>query len=209
MPCGLHFDRLADFVERRLPPAEGDEVQAHLDARCAHCAATVAWLAKVLDLMATDGSREPPAAVVERALHIFSESPATPSLRERIVALLTFDSYQAPAAGGARHAGGTGRQLVYRAANIDIDLHVYPQGHSEVGLLGQLLPREADDEVVDEIAGAGIVLAHPGLALTSATAGAADEIGEFVLSHIPPGRYDLHVVLSRRDIVVEGLDLAV
>lgn len=64
------FEDLVDLVEGRLSPGQADAFEAHINA-CAACTADVAWLRRVVALMATDRLVDAPREVVLRAQRLY------------------------------------------------------------------------------------------------------------------------------------------
>jgi hypothetical protein len=151
-------------------------------------------LERLLELMRIDADRrdaeEPPAHVVQRALRLFRQrrQNAEPEPR-RLVARLVFDSSVQPfAAAGVRALEAGGRQLVFSADEYDLDLRI-----SEHAVRGQVLG-PCTGAVTVTLQGPVVV------------GGAADELCQFALDDVPPGRYMLTVVLP--DVTIDAaLDL--
>jgi hypothetical protein len=94
------------------------------------------------------------------------------------------------------------RQLLYRSGDYSVDLQIAPSGRSKLDLIGQVLKeREPSFESVSglklDIAGSGRVL------LTTVT----DEVGEFKVSGIEPGIYDLRVQLPEGSITLRDVPM--
>lgn len=119
------------------------------------------------------------------------------SLRQRIHAVLSFDSWAAaPLAAGLRSTGSSTRQLVFSAEGRDIDLRITPQG-DQFAIRGQVL---GPDE-------AGSVALAPEHAAASVHACALDDLGEFHLGSVAPGRYSLRLVLPGHELVLPPFDV--
>ncbi len=186
------FDRLADLAEGRLEADEQRRARAHL-AVCARCAADAAWLERTTRLMRADDSEDAPAHVVARAVRLFRPRVAdpAPSLRERIVAALTFDSGQAPLAFGVRAAQTMPRQLLYTAGEQELDLRLTPVGDRWI-VAGQILGPSA---------GGRVALTGP----AGASEAPIDDLGEFTLPPVLAGDYALQLQIGDADIEVAGL----
>lgn len=190
----IPFSRLLAWVEEELAAAERNQVQQHLES-CLHCRGEAARLTRMLVLMRTDDAIDPPAAVLSRALKIFRPRPvpAQPSLFQRIVAVLQFDSAQlAPAL--ALRTTSTPRQLLFTAGAYDLDLRLTPRKDSWL-LSGQLLGDDVD---------AGEVILQSGSDRVQAPLVTP---GEFVLPPIPAGAYRLVVNLPDYEIAVDSLQV--
>lgn len=132
-----------------------------------------------------------------RAPATVSLAQAIDTLRKRILAVLSFDSWaQAPLAAGLRSTGSATRQLVFSAEGHDIDLRIVPSGARFV-VSGQVL---GPDE-------------HGAVALAPDQAGATvheaplDAMGEFHLADVTPGRYQLSLLLAGHDVVLPPFDV--
>jgi hypothetical protein len=199
--CQMSLDRLADYVRGRLSPTQQAEVQAHLSLGCDRCASSIAWLERVGDMLSHPRSVEPTEAVIQRALKVFPRPAPTPPLRERIRAILVFDSWNAPAALGVRTASLYRRQYLYRSDAVDINLHVQPQESPYVALIGQVMP---GSDALEDMAGLRVQLTV-GNAVQAE--GATNEVGEFIFSHLRQGLYDFAINLKDHDLVIEGLQV--
>ena len=92
-----------------------------------------------------------PEAVIQRAIGLWSapaRAGASPGLRERLRAVLSFDSAGAsPLAFGRRSAGAEMRQLIFSAGERDIDLRVSPAGEGRWRVAGQVFGPDAAGRV--------------------------------------------------------------
>ncbi|HEV8638961.1 MAG TPA: hypothetical protein VG370_32535 [Chloroflexota bacterium] len=188
-------DRQADLVEGRLPAARRAEVLGHV-ASCGRCASEIAALERVVRLMRTDDSVDPPAQVVSRAVSLFRPraAPVPLGLRQRLAAALRFDSAAAPGlAYGLRSGLVAERQMLFSAGELDIELRVAPAG-AALTVAGQVLGPCAGGQV--ELRGAD-----------SAVMASLTDLCEFVLPSVPAGTYTLALHLSDADVEVAGLEL--
>jgi hypothetical protein len=142
-----------------------------------------------------------PEHVIQRALNVWQprrQAQAEPSLLQRVLAVLTFDSAGAsPLAYGMRSAGGTTRQLLFSAEGHDIDLRISPAGDppSDHWLLnGQVLGPESQ----------GTVTLTDALGQAAGQA-ALNEWGEFKLPQVADGEYTVTVRLGEREIVLPAV----
>lgn len=150
-----------------------------------------------------EASRLPdaPAAWQRRALGAWrTSSPladALQTLRERVLAVLSFDSWAAsPLAAGLRSTGSATRQLVFSVEGRDIDLRIAP-GDQRFTVSGQILgPDERG----------AVALSSEQVALTVHET-ALDDFGEFTLKDVAPGRYRLTLMLSQQEIELPAFDI--
>lgn len=186
----IPFTRLVDLVEGRLTSGDRAAAQSHLVA-CPRCAAGVAWLERVIDLMRTDTAEQPPAHVVDAAKRLFR--PPALATREQIMATLQFDSARAPVALGRRAGAQTERQMLFAVSDYLLDLRLVPHGSLWV-ISGQLLGSNDGRQVELE--------SSAGTARTR-----LNDLNEFALPPSPAGTYTLRVQLTDLDITIAGLEI--
>ena len=190
------FARLADLVEGRLSDEERRATEAHV-AACPRCAKDVAQIQKTTGLMRADASTDAPRDAIAYAVSLFRTRRAaaqTPSLVERIIATLTFDSSRlAPAFGVRSAAASDSRQLMFSAGANDIDLRL---ARTEEGwtISGQVLGDCAGGRVEIETESQRAVAE-------------LNELCEFSLSAVPDGNYKLLLHLSGAEVLVPEIDL--
>jgi hypothetical protein len=197
------FERLIDYLDRRLGGPEADRVAAHLAAGCAECAENRAWYEQVLTITASDDTVEPPQWATKRAFRIFEARRNSPRLIERIgqaAAKLVFDSLSRPALAGVRSTETVSRQLLYRAGDYSIDLQIAPAQHSRADLTGQVL--KEGEAAFHSVAGLEVKLSREGELIDSTS---ANHMGEFTIHGVECGRYDLVVEVVEEEIRIEGL----
>jgi hypothetical protein len=190
----IAFDRLIDLVEGRLSPDEQTQLQAHISA-CSRCTTQLAWLERVIGLMRTNDYEEPPARVaanISRVFGSYSPSPSS-SLRQHIMAVLRFDSAQLPLSVGRRSESSAERQLVFTAENLDLEVQVTESG-SLWEVSGQVLNVDAR----------GLAELHGPAGEVRAT---LNEVGEFLLTPVPAGRYTLLLHLTTVEIEIPELKI--
>jgi hypothetical protein len=200
------FERFIDYLENQLDPSEAAGLTAHLNTGCKHCAEIRDWYQRVRELTASDESVEPPSWVFKRAVRIFESQPGRPHIVERIghaIASLVFDSLARPAIAGIRSTETTNRQLLYRAGDYSIDLQVVPAEHLRGDLIGQIL--KEDEAAFESVAGLRLEIIRRGESVFSTT---SDEMGEFKISGLEYGVYDLLVEVGDGNIIVQGLPIS-
>ena len=175
-----------------------------------------AWLADVRAALAHADLTEPPEWVRERARRLFRARTSSPTVSATILAhvraSLLFDS-RTPglAAAGVRSLGVLDgpRQMLYRGGDVDVDLLVRPnQDGRTMNLRGQAL------SLLGEYVGMGTVEATPadiprplrGPVEPSART-ELDPSGEFALSNLERGRYDVLLRFGLREIELSGVEL--
>jgi hypothetical protein len=179
-----------------------------------------ALVAELRAVRASGDLVDPPRWVRERARRLFRTNRAAKrgSLLARIKATLTFDSRRP----GLRPAGirSTGVleamlegpwQLLYRGGDVDVDLLVRPNqdGHT-LNVRGQALSVAGDTFGTQ-----GVVEALPAdepRRLHGATEPSArtslEPSGEFALSNLERGRYDVLLRFGAREIELSGVELS-
>lgn len=143
-----------------------------------------------------------PESWVRRAVHAWAQRPASDpalgvlGLLNRLAAVLSFDSWAAPAlAGGVRAVPSDTRHLLFSSQGRDIDLRITPasQGYA---VAGQIL---GPDE-------SGVVELSPDATEADAAAGvrrvSLDELGEFRLEGVNRGTYRLTLRVGGDEIAL-------
>lgn len=193
----IPYERLVDWAEGRLAPDQQAAVAAHL-ATCTRCRAEAERVERMVNAMRADDSRDAPPAVLARAVQLFrtrAVAPA-PSLVQRIVAALRFESTPLTPAFGLRGESAAVRQLIYTAGDsaIDIDLRIEPAADGWQ-VSGQLL---GDD------LGPGVARLH-GAAFSAEAP--IDALSTFALPPAPAAVYTLTLTWPTLAIAVEELVL--
>lgn len=191
----IPFAKLADLAEGTLAPDERNDVMAHASS-CSRCSARIAQLEGVITTMRADHSQDAPRDLIQYATGLFENRSAAdkPSLAQRILAVLSFDSFQSAPAFAVRGGQPQTRQLLYSAGDYDLDLRIAQSGQTWK-LSGQLLGAECAGGSIEIKSEAAIAQA------------ALNDQCEFVFSEIPSGSYDLHLSLSNLEIDIPPLHL--
>lgn len=134
-----------------------------------------------------------PAGGAFGAMKALAQAVAT-----QVSAVLTFDSWAAPAlAAGMRSGRSATRHLLYSAQGRDIDLRIAPDAGA-FALAGQILgPDEAGRVELADLAAAEAPVRTTLL----------DALGEFRLEGLPRGAYRLTLHLGDESIVLPPLEL--
>lgn len=200
------FERLIDYLDNRLPEAEASRVATHLAGNCAVCGESRDWYQRVRIAAASDDTLAPPPWVLKRAVRIFEMQRHRPRLAARIgqaIASLVFDSLARPALAGVRSTETANRQLLYRAGDYSLDLQIAPSEHTRADLIGQVL--KESDPTFESVSGLKLDIARGGKIVCSAV---TDEMGEFKVSGMEQGVYDLRVELFEGSITVPDLPVS-
>lgn len=146
-----------------------------------------------------------PEALQRSAIGLFPAAGALGTLKAlaqavvtQISAVLTFDSWAAPAlAAGMRSGRSPTRHLLYSAQGRDIDLRIAPEAGA-YALAGQILGPDETGRV--ELADVAAADAPPRVV-------PLDALGEFRLEGVPRGAYRLTLHLGSDSIVLPPLEM--
>jgi hypothetical protein len=190
----IPFEKLADMAENRQTADVSDDMSTHLED-CADCAAQINRLSHLVNLMRTDAAEDAPRDVISHALNLFRPRAVEekPSVLQRVMAVLSFDSRQLSPAFGVRSGQSVARQLLFSVGEHDLDLRVAPDDGAWV-VSGQVLGEcesgrvEIRSESVQERA-------------------EMNELCEFTLPRVPSGKYSLVINFKQTEIEVPEFEL--
>lgn len=190
----ISYEQLVDLAEGRVPAGERDRLLARIQA---DPDAAREWrrVQSLISLMRDDESVDAPPSLIQQAVQMFKPK-RQPTVIERIVAALTFDSF-ATAAAGVRGSTDT-RQLIFTAREREIDVRVTPEsGRWHVS--GQILGKDAHGraELIETETNAG------------AAAATLTAMSEFDLPSVAAGPYRLYFRLEDVEIDIPNLELGV
>src|ERR1700730_5705703 len=138
-----HFttEKWIDFVNQVVNSSEKALMETHLEQGCKRCMKTVSLWQKVGQSAASEASYQPPESAVRIAKSAFAGAGLTAEgkgVGSPIKVL--FDSFLQPIFEGARSAGASTRQMLYRADPFQIDVQVEAKpGGGRIVVTGQLL----------------------------------------------------------------------
>ncbi len=138
-----HFttENWIDFVNQAVGVNEKKLMEQHLSQGCKRCTETVSLWQRVQQSAASEASYQPPEDAVKIAKATFAGSRLADQRKgadSRIKVL--FDSFLQQAFEGARSAGASTRQMLYRADPFQIDVQVEAKpGGNRIVVTGQLL----------------------------------------------------------------------
>jgi len=183
----LDFENLLEIAERRA--AADATAESHL-ASCSTCGEELNRIKNLLQVMRQDESVDAPRDVLAYAINLYGQRNVTqkPALVERVIAALTFDSFTGSPAFGLRSGQAAARQMVYSAADNDVDLRIERREPDRWAIAGQLLGK----------CNGGEVTLHGENQWVSAV---LNEECEFALPSVPAGNYALIITLA--DIEIE------
>ncbi|MEW6125980.1 MAG: zf-HC2 domain-containing protein [Acidobacteriota bacterium] len=196
------FEKLIAYLEGEADKPLTLAVHSHLES-CASCNAARAWYEQVKAIAANDETVAPPEWVLRRASKIFGSQNLRETFVERagrLIAALVFDSFGNLGFAGARSFASAERQLLYRAEPYSIDLQLTPAADAQGELKGQIL---RDDEFkFDSVAEVELHLLRDGQTILTTN---TNKFGEFSLSKLATGNYDLQFETREISITVVGL----
>ena len=203
-PEDEEFARLMDWVEGRLSEQEARAVEEWVAAAGSAIQSDVAWFRAFARVSGDTVIASPPARVREALIERFdayAEGKQHPGLLQRLVARLTFDSTQQPAAGlRAARTQEVQRQLVYSTDAADVAIIVRPRANDGLlDLYGQILPVDGADS---NIFGVQLLEGSSEVATT-----ATNDLGEFTFEAVPPGVYEVLAGSGRTEIQIPAVEL--
>jgi hypothetical protein len=192
----ISFETLLDIADEHSKP--GSETASHL-SDCARCADQMQRVEGLVRLMREDQSVDAPRGVLAYAVNIFAQRRAAPrsSFVKRLVAALSFDSFERAPAFGVRSGPGAARQLLYSAGDNDIDLRINEQENNRWAIAGQVLGEHC----------AGGEISLHGYEVSNAAY--LNEQCEFTLPAVPAGTYELVVRLADLEVEVPRLEIGI
>lgn len=183
-----------DYVRGLLDANTEAQMRMHLESSTKDRLQTMA-LQRVADLAEFDRTQAPPAWAVRsvKALGSLSrgEETARPSLLQRLVMSLSFDSLASPALVGTRDAQAHDRQMVFTAGSYRVDLRIEPEADFQSAVLvGQLM--KTDGELVP-LVDIPVLARKAGRVVGHAKSG---PFGEFQAAGLPASGVDLCLLLE-------------
>jgi hypothetical protein len=194
----LTFERLLDWVEGRLSPAEAQQMEEQVADTDAEIQAQVRWLRAFIALGDQVLLLAPPPQVrafLTRRFAEYAHAQQQPGFFQRLAAVLSFDSALQPAGVGARTGqGNLMRQFVFSTEVADIALNLQPRPRDRrLDILGQILPKEEELALNEFVV--QLLRNEEEVAIAM-----ADELGEFMLESLAPGSYQLLLSSDRIEI---------
>jgi hypothetical protein len=216
---GPDFERIADWLEGRLPAEEAAQVE-RLVAGDPVGMADAAWLRMFGAIRREVAYEAPPASVRAALIERFEARAPEPAVGfiGRVIARLTFDSFATAGALAVRGAGED-RQLVFSSDAGAVALAVRERAdpslvdiHGQVMPAGDLPPEAFAVELVasGRAEGATTGAAGPTAAVPAPAVGrvaVADELGEFVLAGVPRATWDVVLSAGSTEIVLASIDI--
>ena len=177
----LNSETIIDLIEGRSESGHPDE--------CPECRQRLEEWRQFHTRLQVGSLQDAPAVLLNAAYEV-----VVPRTKFRqILASMIFDSFSQPAFAGARGAG-TARQLVLRAAEVDVHVRIGGKAESRQ-ITGQILTRGERGFVE----AASVHLLHGGTRIRSTM---LDPLGEFEFGEAPEGPLSLEINLP--DLTVVG-----
>ncbi len=237
--CRFPFELLLDYQEGRLDDKAAARVRGHLATGCRACSADIVWVTQVIPAMQTGyqtsltAEREQISATALQFVHDLMRSPlperspvadipvryplSIPNPLGAWVAQLVFDSRQ-PIGNSqlvpARESSRQAVHLIYRVADIDVDVWQEVRSDNGFSLIGQALPVDGSDALSPSLV---TMLPCSLTQIESIVEGVQEELlqeglledGEFVFERVEAGTYTLFLRVADRDIFLPDLRLGV
>jgi len=196
-------ETLIDYVAREIDTPTADGIRAHVDSGCHECAAELTRLHSLRKHFSPGALEEPPSWVLKRAQSIPLDANVglAGGFAGRL-ARLVFDTFRDPLPAGVRSATLSGRQMLYRVLEFDIDIRVDESGNGRSRISGQVLP--GPDRSLDAVAGAEVALSTGRRVVALST---TNEIGEFAFEGLADGDYALSIDVLDEILVVDSIEL--
>ena len=195
-------EELLNYAEGNTRGEATERVRVHLATGCSVCAAELAAWSRLVAHLEADREITVPDMARQRAFAIMETSPPAPTLLERILAVLTYDSrvLATPSPARAQVAASSSLELLYEAGGIHIGL-LCQQAAGVWYVAGQLLSDPAHSANLET----NWQVSADGQAAPQRVD--ADEWNEFRLPELTPGIYTFTLRSPSREIVLPVVEL--
>ena len=195
-------EELLNYVEGQANSDAAERVRVHLATGCPSCAAELAAWSRMMAHLEADRGEAVPEFARQRAFAIMEAAPPVPTLLERIIAVLTYDSraFAVPSPARTYAPAPPSLELLYEANGIHVGLLCH-QIRGNWRVAGQLLSEAADPAALETN---WQVLVNGVAAQTSVD---ADEGNEFRLPELRPGAYTFTLRSPSHEIVLPNIEL--
>lgn len=184
----LSFEVIADMVEGKLSSDANSKATNHL-TDCKICTKQANELRKTIFVMRTDKMEDAPINIIQRAINVMPRNVLLdkPSLIQKIIAAVSFDSSTFSPAYGVRSSGtATSRQLIFNAGDFDVDIRISKQTGEWV-ITGQILGDCKNGQVE---------LKNEHIRVEASL----NDLCEFKLPPVKEGNYQLSLLLEEAEI---------
>jgi hypothetical protein len=194
-----HFatEEWVDFVNGTTPAEARRAMQEHLDTSCGTCSEAARLWQRVRQAAQRESEYEVPESALRHVRNAFVVAQTRKENASLEIPRLVFDSMWPLAAVGVRSTLGT-RQVIYRSAQIAIEMQLEPVPNSEhINVTGQVSNTARQDEGLAEIP---VVISNSkGTVEKTST----NRFGEFHLGFVPDS--SLRISFG----VVDGKELSI
>ena len=198
------FSHLVAWFEGTLSPEEIQSLERDL-ATNKEAQAIFAWLQTFFQTREENQIARPPVevrALLSRRFSAYAENKRLPSLFQRFLGSLTFDSKMRPATASFRTAGldVAPRQFVFSTPTLDLTLNIQEQEDETVSVAGQIFSEQASTPapyIVQLLQGSREI------ALTE-----TNLLGEFEIPALQPGLYELILSNAEAEFVFSPVEIS-
>ncbi len=178
-----------DFACQQAGAEQRARLERHLRTGCERCAETLEVWTAVRGLAGQEASYRPPDDIIAQVRGQFAlHRPKGLLARVATSASLVFDSFRQPVPVGIRAAGGSARQLLFKAGRYAIRLQVEPVADSDrLSVVGQMVDETNPKNPLPDLP----VLLLSGQETVDRTL--TNTLGEFQLESVPSGSVRLSV----------------
>jgi hypothetical protein len=196
------FEQWIDFARGVAPEALSSAMEEHLKIGCQACAHELASWKTVYGFASGEPLCAPPPDLVQTVKFALSSGASRPSpSRSQEIAQLVFDSFAQPQLQGVRSTQSMGRQLLYKAGPLMIDMHLQSvENSSRRSLTGQIMNAEQAESEMGELH-VHLLSGRKELAHTH-----TDRFGEFYIEYDPERNLQLSLEVSPSKDVYVHLD---
>lgn len=168
-----------DLARGVVPEATRKAMQRHLGNGCEQCSGEYALWAAMSQFAHSEALFQPPSDLVRTVKLALPEGARTPvTTRIKEIAQLLFDSFQTPQLEGVRAAHLGGRQLLYKAGPILIDMRLeLSEDSGRCSLTGQVFRSEKEPQAMQDL-GVHLLRGKNELANTQ-----TNSLGEFAIEY--------------------------
>ena len=189
----IEFEKLVGLAESNMTANELQNMDEHL-SECSHCVGLLQKLENFISYSQQQTYEAVPQPTTANLLNIFQ--PSKPIIKqtftERLRGILTFDDWLPEFAVNERLAFSDTRQMLFRAADYEIDLRLnFAAGRCQIN--GQIFP---------DCAGAKVEISSENFADKVSHKVLLNEYCEFVFPFVAEGIYDFKIILKDKEIEI-------
>jgi hypothetical protein len=186
MTTNDHIPAATLFECARLKAELDTAARSHLNT-CDMCRGRLSWMEVAAQMGPQESAYEPPQSVMDTVLRLGRDTSRLKQLRNAIVALLTFDSFNSLAPVGVRRGEMTSRQMTYESDDVEIGIWLRRSDDRSLTLSGQVLHKSSGP--VQDPSGYVDLVVEGDHFRTSPLS----PWGEFVFTDLPKTQYSLQL----------------